>query len=178
MKILSTPFCRCKTGAFHVALYHSFLLINRFNLLNIAFSKLQHIIPFLYIRGTERELRQTKIGEPWNTAGAAVSASLEAGCCAVRLHTVYLCYSSSSRATPARAARGALGRAISSFGFQVGHVDLLVNPNGPRGELISPQRGVGDMKRGMLVVSLRGINSVFWSYFGGGGGVQEKRQHF
>lgn len=102
------------------------------NLLNIAFRKLQHVVPLLHIRCTERELRQTKISDVWDTAGTAIpetiGASLKTGCGAVSLTTAYLRYPSSSWATPTRAARGTLGRAISSLGFQVGHVDLHVVP--------------------------------------------------
>jgi len=101
--------------------------------MNIAFRKLQHVVPLLHIRCTERELRQTKISDVWDTAGTAIpetiGASLKTGCGAVSLTTAYLRYPSSSWATPTRAARGTLGRAISSLGFQVGHVDLHVVPS-------------------------------------------------
>ena len=98
------------------------------NLLDIAFRKLQHIVPLLHIRCPEGELRQSKISDLWDTIGTArsetIGTSLKTGCGAVSLHTAYLRYPSSSWATPARTARGTLGRAISSLGFQVGHVDL------------------------------------------------------
>ena len=99
------------------------------NLLNIAFCKLQHVVPRLNIRGIERELRQTKIGDSWNAAWTTVGASLETRRSTVILHATNIRYPSSSWATPACATLGALGRTISSLGFQVGHVDPLVNPS-------------------------------------------------
>lgn len=97
-------------------------------LLNIAFRKLQHIVPLLHVWCLEGELSQTKISNLGNTAGTAIGASLKTGRGAVTLHTVYLCYPSSSFPTPACAARRALWWSISSLGFQVGHVDLPVDP--------------------------------------------------
>ena len=102
------------------------------NLLDVAFRKLQHIVPLLHIRCPEGELRQSKISELWDTIGTArsetIGTSLKAGCGAISLTKAYLGYPSSPWATPARAARETLGRAISSLGFQVGHVDLHVVP--------------------------------------------------
>ena len=102
------------------------------NLLDIAFRKLQHIVPLLHIRCPEGELRQTKISDLWDTTGTArpktIGTSLETGCGAVSLTTAYLCYPSSSWATPACAARGTLERAVSFLGFQVSHVDLHFVP--------------------------------------------------
>ena len=102
------------------------------NLLDVAFRKLQHIVPLLHIRRPEGELRQSKISDLWDTIGTArsetIGTSLKAGCGAISLTKADLGYASSPWATPARAARGTLGRAISFLGFQVGHVDLHVVP--------------------------------------------------
>ena len=107
------------------------------NLLNIAFRKLWHVVPLLHIRLFERKLWQSKIGDSWNAGRAAIGACLETRSSAVCLHAAYISYSSTSTTiATAWAASRTRGRPVCSLGFQVGHVDLLVNPEEKQGKRI------------------------------------------